>query len=131
MNKKNIHINMEAYEKRPDLKESIARNIEDRRYAEAQRLRRDGLAVFLFSTFVTEILLFIATIIIAGTIGQIFDYIPYVGAALSNTLNAFTNSTYFTGNLDKLGITIGVLAYAIKIFFKRWNFATKNIKERI
>jgi hypothetical protein len=39
--------------------------------------------------------------------GEILDHTPYLSTAISETLNTVFHTEYFTGNLDKLGATLG------------------------
>jgi hypothetical protein len=53
--------------------------------------------------------------IIGAICGEILDHLPYLNTAISDTLNTIFHTNYFTGNLDKLGATLGFISG----FFKK------------
>ncbi|MCC5993978.1 MAG: hypothetical protein LM587_00030 [Candidatus Aenigmarchaeota archaeon] len=58
---------------------------------------------------------------VGALFGEILDHIPYLNTAISDTLNTMFHTNYFTGNLDKVGATLGFVAG----FFKGYNIQLK------
>jgi hypothetical protein len=58
---------------------------------------------------------------VGALFGEILDHIPYLNTAISDTLNTVFHTNYFTGNLDKVGATLGFVAG----FFKGYNIQLK------
>jgi hypothetical protein len=58
---------------------------------------------------------------VGALFGEIIDHIPYLNTAISDTLNVMFHTNYFTGNLDKVGATLGFVAG----FFKGYNIKLK------
>jgi hypothetical protein len=53
--------------------------------------------------------------IIGAICGEILDHLPYLNTAISDTLNTIFHTNYFTGNLDKLGATLGFIGGFLKV----------------
>jgi hypothetical protein len=51
---------------------------------------------------------------VGALFGEILDHTPYLSTAISETLNAAFHTEYFTGNLDKLGATLGFVSGFLK-----------------
>ncbi|MEM4461086.1 MAG: hypothetical protein QXY70_03040 [Nanopusillaceae archaeon] len=47
--------------------------------------------------------------LIGAVFGEILDHVPYLGPAIQDTLNTIFHTNYFTGNLDKVGATLGFI----------------------
>jgi CTP-dependent riboflavin kinase len=56
--------------------------------------------------------------LIGALFGEILDHTPYLNTAISETLNTMFHTNYFTGNLDKLGATIGFVGGFFKDYLK-------------
>jgi hypothetical protein len=60
-------------------------------------------------------------VLIGALFGEILDHTPYLNTAISETLNTIFHTNYFTGNLNKVGATLGFVAG----FFKGYNIQLK------
>ena len=57
--------------------------------------------------------------LIGALFGEILDHTPYLNTAISETLNTIFHTDYFTGNLDKLGATLGFFSGFFKSYHPR------------
>jgi hypothetical protein len=60
--------------------------------------------------------------LIGALFGEILDHTPYLNTAISETLNTIFHTNYFTGNLDKLGATLGFVSG----FFKSYHLKSEK-----
>jgi len=60
--------------------------------------------------------------LIGALFGEILDHTPYLNTAISETLNTMFHTNYFTGNLDKLGATLGFIGG----FFKSYHLKSEE-----
>jgi CTP-dependent riboflavin kinase len=60
--------------------------------------------------------------LIGALFGEILDHTPYLNTAISETLNTIFHTDYFTGNLDKLGATLGFVGG----FFKGYHLKSEE-----
>jgi hypothetical protein len=102
-----------------DLKDGPSRRYND--YAKFYRISGKhvgiGIALVGLGAVALAFLSAAAGAAVGALFGEILDNTPYLNTAISDTLNVMFHTNYFTGNLDKVGATLGFVGG----FFKGTN----------